>query len=212
MGSTVIVNLEPLKQFASIIENDLRRNGSGPIRRAVKQWGRRYRSFAQERFDKFSKGGGDWQKLADSTIAFRKRTTKARRGWKGPRKYTILRDTNILYNALSPLFSGKPGQYQEDIPFGIRVGYGGPARHPIKKAKTKKGRARQKWGKGGFFRAGPRMSTATVADIAGFHQVGGGHLPKREIIVQPDQQTIDGCVEDMMRGLETLAKQCEMRR
>lgn len=208
MGSTVIVNLEPLKQFASIIENDLRRNGSGPIRRAIKQWGRRYRAFARERFDKFSKGGGDWQKLADST-------KKRRRG----KTYSILKDTEILFAALTPTFQNRPGQFEQDIPFGIRVGYGGPGRHPVRsKAKTKKGRtrARLRAGKGGFFRAGPRMSTATVADIAGFHNEGvrypNGKVVKREIIVQPDQTTIDGCVEDMLRALETLGKQCEARR
>ena len=60
------------------------------------------------------------------------------------------------------------------------------------------------------------MSTATVADIAGFHNEGvrypNGKVVKREIIVSPDPATINGCVEDMLRALETLGKQCEARR
>jgi len=205
MSSTVVINLKPLEEFARVIERDLRGGGNGPIRRAIKQWGKRYRGAMRERFDKFSKRGVDWPKLAKSTI-------KRRRG----NKYSILRDTGILMAALSPTFSGRPGQFEQDIPFGIRVGYGGPARHPISSnVKTKKGNAhaRLKAGKGSFFVAGPRMSKATIADIAGFHNVGvrypNGKVVKRQILIEPDEATRAGMVEDMMGALEALGKQCE---
>lgn len=88
------------------------------------------------------------------------------------RAASILRDTGILFAALDPTFTSRPGQLEKGIPFGVTVGYGGPGRHP-------KGRA-------------------TIADIASFHQEGGPHLPKRELIVVPDGKTLDAMANDMV--------------
>jgi hypothetical protein len=82
--------------------------------------------------------------------------------------------------ALTPEFKGVLGQFQEGIPFGVRVGYGGPARHP--------------------------KAEMTVADLARFHQTGGGHLPARQIIVPPDDRTIQLMAGDMERAIGKLAK------
>jgi len=71
---------------------------------------------------------------------------------------TILIDTGTLMATLSPKL-GRPGQYENHIPYGIQVGFGGPGQHP-------KGKA-------------------TIADIAVFHQFGRGHNPVREILVDP---------------------------
>lgn len=78
---------------------------------------------------------------------------------------SILIDTGTLAGALEGRFAGAPGALEEKIPFGIRVGYGGPAPHPKSKG-------------------------ATVAEIALFHQEGGPRLPQRRIIVDPDEETI----------------------
>ncbi len=85
----------------------------------------------------------------------------------GKYKVAILIDTGTLRSALDPEFHGLPGQLQQEIPFGIRVGYGGPHAHPE--------------GKG-----------VTVADVAMFHDQGGpnGRPPKRSIIVPPDDRTV----------------------
>ena len=190
--TTVKVDLSGLKRFQRVIEEDLRRRANGPIRRAIRQWGARYRSFAQQRFVTFSRGGGDWKDLADSTKARRragrkgKRTKKGRKGVEGAATgtFAILRDTGTLLAALAPVFSSKPGQLQQDIPFGVRVGYGGPGRHPRGKV--------------------------TIADIASFHQEGFGNLPARKIIVPPDAPTMDRMAGDMERGLATLTKQCDV--
>lgn len=152
--SNVKLNLKPLQRFRDILAGDLRRSGNGPIRVAMKHWAKRYRSFAQERFVRFSRGGGDWPPLRPQTVARRRKGKGA-----GP-VAVILKDTDTLSKALIPEWSAKPGAIQLDIPFGVRVGYGGPARHA----------------KGG---------KATIADIARFHHEGAGRLPKREIIVEP---------------------------
>lgn len=177
--ATVRLNLEPLKRFAAAIRADLRTTGNGPIRRAMRQWAARYRGFAQQRFDKFSKGGGDWPPLAEST---KKRRRKARKGRKkgAVRSFSLLRDTGLMFNALDTPWTRKPGALQKDIPFGVRAGYGGPAKHPGGKA--------------------------TIADIAGFHQAGKGRLPKREIIVVPDTRTLAAMAGDMERGLGEMAR------
>ncbi len=177
--STVRLNLEPLKRFAAAIRADLRTTGNGPIRRAMRQWAARYRGFAQQRFDKFSKGGGGWPPLAASTKARRRKARKGRK--KGAaRSFSLLRDTGLLFAALDTPWTRKPGALQEDIEFGVRVGYGGPAKYPGGKA--------------------------TIADIAGFHQEGKGRLPKREIIVDPDDRTVDAMAGDMERALGQMAR------
>jgi hypothetical protein len=88
-----------------------------------------------------------------------------------------------MFTALSPTFTNKPGSLEQDIQYGIRVGYGGPQRHST-------------GGPGG---------TATIADIASFHQNGAGRLPQRQIIVPPPSHVITKMGEDMQRAIDKLA-------
>ena len=75
----------------------------------------------------------------------------------------ILRDLGLLFAVVSPTFPG-PGSITERVNGRtIRLGYGGGDRH----------------GK----------SQVTIAEIAEFHQNGGGNLPQRKIIVPPDNKT-----------------------
>jgi hypothetical protein len=127
-------------------------------------------SFLGLRFARLSRGGGEWPPLAPSTI-------KARRKGKGKGKPAILRDVGLLYNALSPTLNS-PGAINERVPFGVRVGYGGPMRH----------------GEG----------RATIADIASYHQRGVGRLPQRKIIVPPDGSTRRGMMSDARRALKKI--------
>ncbi len=184
--STVKIDLGALEEFKDRLDKDLRSGGQiiggSPINNALKQWSVRYRSFIQQRFLLYSRGGGDWKPLAQSTMARRRKGKKS-----GKAKYgifAILRDTGQLFNAIEPIFSGKPGQLEEKIPFGIRVGYGGPGIYTKKHNES-----------GGVH---------TIADIASFHQNGSKTLPKREIIVPPDQHTIDLMRQDMQRGIDKL--------
>lgn len=118
--------MKPLEKLTKgVVEGLTTTTASGPIRDVLKKWAARYRSFAQLRFDRFSKGGGNWKPLAPSTL---RRRRKGKR--KNVRKATILRDTGTLFAALDPTFTSRPGQLEKNIPFGITVGYGGPHRHP----------------------------------------------------------------------------------
>ncbi|HOM61924.1 MAG TPA: hypothetical protein PLP49_10895 [Anaerohalosphaeraceae bacterium] len=137
-----------------------------------KKWGLYYRSEMKERFDIYSKGGGDWAPLKPSTI-YRRRHGKGGRYKRGKKAYlkalatgggqvSILRDTGTLFNALSPTL-GKLGQRQDIYKNGVGVGFADVPH--------------------------PRGGTATIAQIASYHQTGGKHLPKREILVEPNDTT-----------------------
>jgi hypothetical protein len=197
----ISIDLKGLKKFREDVNAQL--NGQiGPVHSALKLWAVRYRSFAQIRFDLYSKGGGDWQQLALSTIKKRRQGTVSNvkklrqiRQNQAPKYagavstggvYSILRDTGLLFGALDPIFQGAPGAIQDEIPFGIRVGYGGPQRYTI----------------------GNKQSTATIADIAEFHQLGNlPKLPQRKIIVDPPQDLINEMAEDMTKALLQVALQ-----
>lgn len=73
-----------------------------------------YRSFLFRRFDRFSRGGGNWP------------TTKRRR--LGLTKF-ILRKTHTLYRALSPVWRNLPGQWQRFVGNKVEIGIKG-GRHP----------------------------------------------------------------------------------
>jgi len=103
---------------------------------------------------------------------------KRRRGKKG--RASLLRDTNTLFAALDPQFKRKPGQLQKNVPFGVKVGYGDGGQHPI--------------------------ASASVTQLAEWHQLGAGNLPARKIIVKPDRKTISGMAADMQRAMGRLAE------
>lgn len=135
-----------------------------------------YRGFLAKRYKENSKGGGDWPPLSSKTIEARRRRTKK----SGQEK--ILIDTATLKNAVSiqtgvqsvPKFG--PGG-RNDVSISMRsvtIGFSS-ASHP---------------GKG------------TVDEIAEAHQQGAGHLPKREIIVEPDEKTLEQMSRHALKVLD----------
>lgn len=132
------------------------------------QWAARYRAFLQHRFDRFSRGGGDWPPLK----------RKRKRGKKN--RASILRNTGTLFNVLDLRFSGRVGQLQEDLPNGIRVGFGGSGAHP--------------------------QTGMTVARLAEIHHFGQGNVPERQIIVDPDDAVQRGMASDVERYWSRLVK------
>jgi hypothetical protein len=191
--SKVHVDLLSLNKFKDEIPRQLN-GGTGPVADALKLWAVRYRSFAQARFDIYSRGGGDWRALSAATIKKRRKGTKSNvlklkelRSKKADSTViqpTILRDTGLLFNALAPVFAEAPGAIEENIKFGVRVGYGGPQRHFLSGSKE----------------------IATIADIASFHQVGSSKLPQRKIIVDPPPYILSQMADDMVKALDVLAK------
>ena len=119
----VTVNLTGLRILKRSVQAEVMSGQAGPLNDVVKKWAIRYRSFVQRRFDKYSRGGGDWPSLSPSTIAGRRRGT----GQGGP---SILRDTGTLFAALTPLWDSPPGGINQIIPGGVRVGFGGTGAHP----------------------------------------------------------------------------------
>lgn len=193
------LNLAGLIAFRGMVRALGKPGAPTPLRRVLVQWAAVYRSAMQERFIKFSDGGGDWKPLSRSTLAARRRKKGGRlRSKSGKRRKfksgsfsllskrpRILRDTGILFAALSPRFQGSPGALEQDIPFGIRVGYGGGAEHP-----------------------GSRKSVATIAN---WHQTGAGRLPRRTIIVDPPGRTLDKMRILAQRGLNEAARQAGLQ-
>jgi hypothetical protein len=149
---------------------------------------KRYETFIKRRYLSASAGDGTWEPLAASTLARRggKGTRKARKagkiGAKKPGPGTtgrgaakILRDTGTLFKALT---IGAPGNLTRSIPGGVRFGVIGPGRHSKFKGDIK-----------------------TLALI---HDQGKGHMPRRQIIVEPDAATVkalEGAVERTVKRL-----------
>lgn len=132
------------------------------------QWGVRYLTWTQRRYRKNAAGGGQWPALKPATIARRRGEGKGVR---------ILIDTKTLLGALTP---GRPGNLFKFITGGVRVGFGGPSRHPGGKA--------------------------TIRDIAVFHQKGKGHLPKRQILHEPDSNLVRAMMLDLKRAVKKIGR------
>jgi hypothetical protein len=161
LETSVKIDLTSLRKFKKDVTSQEK------LQVVYKKWAVRYRSFVQIRFDKASKGDGTWDPLADSTIAGRRNQSD-----------TILRDTGVLFNALTPVWVSPPGGVNELLEDGVRIGFGGNASHP--------------------------SGLATIAEIASFHQEGKGNLPQREIIVEPPQSVIAACVQDLQTEITKL--------
>jgi hypothetical protein len=171
---------------------------------ALKKVGAIYRSFAQQRFSRLSRGGGEWPDLAESTIRGRRKGKGAKKASKkaaltpkkakkstevvktkrpepkkelAAQKVSILIDKGMLFAALAPTAGIGQGALEAATTRGIRLGYGGPMKHPD----------------GGV----------TLADIASFHQSGSDHLPQRKIIVEPDSTTLELMTRHITTWLKT---------
>jgi hypothetical protein len=162
LSVSVNVDLSGLQRYSEQIDD----GNSKLWARIGKTWAFRMRAFLQRRFNLYSKGGGDWPPLAESTVA-------GRRKGRGKGNQAILRDTSMLFAALTPNFVGAPGALEESIPFGVKIGYGGPGAYPD--------------------------GRATVADVASFHQAGNERLPQRQIIVGPDSEIEERMAKDAAR-------------
>lgn len=156
----------------------------------------RYIGAMRKRFADNSKGGGDWPKLANSTIFARMR------------KYNdgnpaILRDTGILMNVLTPL-QAVPGKFFEFIAFGFRTGFGGSAVHALHKALRNKRSRKQVRSR--------TVANTTIAEIAAFHQEGGKNLPQRKILVGPDGVLMSAIQGDLDTAIKRVIKDYEVLR
>lgn len=88
---------------------------------AFNQVNRLYRAFLRERFVKFSRGGGNWKKLAASTL-------KARRN-KNKGSVAILRDTDAMFASFQPSIVKTFGIVKKKAKLGFNVTFGSPIPH-----------------------------------------------------------------------------------
>lgn len=56
-------------------------------------------------------------------------------------------------------------------------------------------------------RAAKRGGGMTIGDLAAIHQSGGPYLPARQIVVVPDQETLDAMAGDTARAMDKIARQ-----
>lgn len=226
-STSVKINLRRLSQFKAQATADLNNQANGPIRKALKQWAVRYRSFAQERFDAYSKGGGDWAPLSPATIARRRKANTSKKKAAVPKKEKKL-------GSISSFFQFVLGKKPKK-----KTSSGSDDKKPKKKKKPSKSKKLKKLKKerkiailrdlGMLFMVlapnftsqpgsvevhkpfgvtvgygGPHKhgdGSITIADIASFHQSGGDRLPQRKIIVQPASSVTAAMTEDMKRAM-----------
>ncbi len=179
MAGDVRINIQPFMRFTAQV-----RNTSGPIRTGLRQSGAIYLGFVRRRYVRNSRGGGDWPGLSPVTI-------KRRRRGNGSGSKAILRDTGTLLGALT---RGGRGNQFRDTRRGVVVGYGGSGSVVRRRSR----------GKGG---GGGATSTTSLADLAGIHNFGRGHIPQRQIIAEPDAQTLNQITQSITRGLVASLKQ-----
>lgn len=166
------LDLSPLKKFMSSMKLDaVSPSFVGPLGKMWKQIGVIYLSFVRKRFVVYSRGGGDWPKL------------KHKRKKGKLENAAILRDTGTLFNALSV---GMPGNLLKRVPFGVRVGFGGPGGHP--------------------------SGSKSIAEIAAIHNFGStkANIPKREILAEMDEPTLALQRMAIRRGVEELGRRSEI--
>lgn len=77
------------------------------------KWIIRYRAFVQKRFNKLSRGSGEWPPLRY-------------------RKGSILRDTNTLFTVMAPTLQAPGGSVNDFLSdkSGVEIGYDGNQSHP----------------------------------------------------------------------------------
>jgi len=173
------INMAKFRRFRKAIKA----GSKGPLRPVFKQWGIRYLAWTRRLFYIKSRGGTaqgvTWKELSPVTIRRRSRRSRRVRGEHGENRYAILIDRlGTIVKALVPYEAGNLFKY---IYGGVRVGFGGPAKHPEGKA--------------------------TIGDIGLWHNVGKGkRLPKRQILHLPSSDLQRKMGNDLKRGIERIGR------
>ncbi len=173
------LNTAKLDRLERRVTEDSVSLGSGPFRRALRECGRIYFRAMQERHRLLRKGGGLWPALAAATVEARR--TKRRKGKRGSGALTdILLDSGTLFRVLEPTWGNRPGKLCQDIPGGVRVGYGGAATHP-------------------------EATNLTISELARIQHFGAntryGRIPPRPLIVAPSSMHVSEMQSVLKRAL-----------
>lgn len=140
--------------------------------RAVSECKKVYRDFIATRYDRMSKPGSRWKKLAKSTLEARKR--------RGNTSRNKLKDTGELRGNIKSLIQIT----ERNVPDGCRlgIGFGGSSKKHSKWVSVD-GQYKKTQG------------DVTLLEIAQWHDSGTERMPRRQILVRPDPETRDKMVE-----------------
>jgi len=111
------VNTNPIRKLYKVLAAVGSGSSHPRVREMYKTWTRIYRTYIHERFQTYSRGGGDWPPLAKRTVDRKKSSL-------------ILIETRTLINAVDPGKYNAPGSYARQQGQGIVIGYGGSVVHP----------------------------------------------------------------------------------
>lgn len=164
-------------KFRGIVEkwDDGMRRVSGPMADAAALAAARYMSFVRQRFIQQSKGGGDWPDLADSTKLARARRTKyGRRKFRQKRIDMIAANWQNRFASYAEANAATVSSMHFDI-----LRDRGLLLNSLSQGQPGNRQSTVEYG----------IAVGTAMSYAKYHQEGGPHLPKREIIVQPDAAT-----------------------
>lgn len=117
VSAKATITLRGLRRFRSVLSNR-----SGLVQDAFNEWGSIYSDFTHRRFIRFSAGGGNWRRHAESTTAARH--------MRGNFSDLLLRDTDRLLEELNPISEAAVGVRSSKLPFGIRVNFNSGATYP----------------------------------------------------------------------------------
>jgi hypothetical protein len=167
------VDVSRIVRIRAAVRRGLTVRSGGPFNPVFNAWGERYLAQARQQYR--ANSGGGWTPLAPRTVAERTRL-----GF-GPDRPILVR-LGVLFRALT---RGAPGNLFLRIPGGIRVGFGGAARHP------------------GY--AG-RPGRIPIAAIGRIHDAGGGNNPRRQIINPPTLRTRLALHTELRYGMTALIR------
>lgn len=102
------------------LKHALRMRGLVPeFRAAFNDIDKIYRAFLRDRFVQFSRGGGNWRRLAAATLARRRNKGTA----------SILRDTGAMFASFQPSIVKTTGIVKKASKIGFNVTFGRPMPH-----------------------------------------------------------------------------------
>lgn len=219
--SNVKVDLSGFRALRAAVEGGLSVNGAGPLGDWIgKKVPARYSAFVRRRYDQFSKGGGNWQPLADSTIAQR-RTGKGTRTSRTGQKVSKTRGTE--YTRLSGQLRTQIRQ-RKDVSKTLakmQALVQGPASilrdtgtlfNALQVNAANNLTQRIPNGVIFGFKPAPHPSEggASIQDIAHYHNAGQG-VPKRVILAVADAGTVAAMNLDLKNAMQQTLAQSSLK-
>jgi len=193
-----------------------------PIDMAFRQWAVRYRAAMQDRFDIFSKGGGDWAPLARSTILARQRQplTRLRREYVAGALFNKATGHPLTEKEYARKYKAARGRIRrarakatKSGTFGGKVSIlrdTGTLMNTLSPTIAVPGQLEERVDSGILVGISggshPKSGGLTIGELAAYHHFGMGNNPTREILVRPDQELANKMAGDLARAVKTVMR------